>query len=85
MSAYHKVYLKDGQFYLDDMPLRGVRDVNMNFTVNDTAECQISLYMEVGDPTVADFNQWTKERMVREEEWKKMMTTMAQELLDGLS
>ena len=82
----HRVYLgPDKQVYIDDKPLNGVQSLNLHYEVDSHAVVEIHMLIESGPPTLEDINMWTKERAVREEEWKEMMTKKAQELLDGLS
>lgn len=85
MSAFHYVYIKEGQIYIDDMPLRGVQGLNVHYDAQGYAEAELRLNVQMGEPTLTDVNRWRKERMVTEEEWNKMMTEKAQELLDGLT
>jgi hypothetical protein len=85
VTRLHHVYLKDGIPYLDDMPLKGVQDLSIHFDVHGRAECQISMLITAGEPTVNDYTGWIKQRAVNDHEWKKMMTEKAQDLLDGLS
>lgn len=86
MSNLHHIYMKDGAVYIDDLKVKGVREVRIESNVmDDRPTAQIELYCEFGEPSLEDITSWTKERMLMHEEWKKMMTKKAQELLDGLS
>jgi hypothetical protein len=76
---------QDGTPYVDDMPLKGVRQVSIDFDVDGVAECNIKMWINVGEPSPKDIRDWIKERAVREHNWREMMTKKAQKLLDDLS
>lgn len=82
---YHHIYFQDGEVYLDDRPLYGVINVNIDIRTDEDPRAQLELLINVTAPTEADRLRWHQSRMVTEDEWKKMMTEKAQEVLDGLS
>lgn len=85
-NPVHHIYQHDNTIYLDDQPLRGVRNVEIRMDIGDNATiAHIEMWCDPTMPTLAEVNNWTRDRMLREEEWKQMMTKKAQELLDGLT
>lgn len=77
--------MEDNIFWLDDRQLRGVQGVRTSMSVNEPAEVELTLLINPNPPRAEDVLKWKKAAMVREEEWKQMMSKKAQALLDELS
>lgn len=86
MNDLHHVFLHaDNQLYLDDIPLKGVKSVEIVATYDETPIVKIELYCNPNVPDSAAIGRWTQARVVREAQFKEIMTKQANELLEKLS
>lgn len=82
---FHNIHMIGNQVYLDDIPLKGVRGIRTFIEAGEMATVEIELYFNPGLPDKEDMERWTTERVVREAQFKEVMTKQVNELLEKLS